>query len=389
LHKRSYENHEKNLNVDTIRRAHFAQVEPHHVCQDRGLYDQLSEACGYRKKCRDPRCSLVCLKNYMCQEALLLKHFWEGHLPSGMMALRGNLTMPLGADVESHRAARTAFLKALSRWSRKTRKTLAIRCYTHATNHYNAHYDYVAYTDATVDQIKALIAKWWRQAGGRRSTTQPLDKPAAWSVYVTKTRKKDEQRFRYVPWRPSDPHDPPALAYTWGTRGFWGDGQTRQSLWKEWCKVMYPPRMIARPITEECPITIRVNESPTPPESGAPLEGFDAEWEALCGQLGNRPVDEPMTYRQGRDASPLIEDIAVRYPDRLVIEEVAPVVKVRDRSGELLRILSTRPEEALTMKGIAARLAWPLDRVSTVMLRDGRIGWYRSAGDNWYYRKTG
>lgn len=255
--------------VDITKQAKLTQERPHHICQNRGLYLQLSRECGYHKKCRDPRCSIECLKAYMEQENMLLQYFWQDRLPAGMRTFRGNLTPYPGASVADHREIRRAFLRKLAAWARENGKVFRLRAYSDCTSHEDCHYDFVAYVsdDVGVDRVKQLVADAWRAAGGRRSSTKTLheEDQGAWSCYTTKTRNRDERRYRYVPWRPEQEDDPPALDFTWGTTGFWGSGTTRAALWKDLIRVLYPKRMVASVVPAEAsprPITMGVTRLP-------------------------------------------------------------------------------------------------------------------------------
>jgi hypothetical protein len=313
----------------------FAQDKPHHICQNRGEFKKRSTLLGYKCRCRDPRCSLECLKAWADQESWILELFWDDILTRSYRRYRGNLTMPKDAALNLHRTARAAFGQAISRYRSAHRCIIMYRCYSDITSHNDCHYDLIMYSDLEPGRLRRVVSDSWRLAGGLRSTVRPLhttddsSEEKAWSKYIVKSRKVDRKRWRFVPVRGG-------LPFTWGTDGFWGKGNTRQSLWKEWIRRTFPERRTVS-ILPLVQLTI----------SKRSADNLMNEWHSKVGRVKvvHYPHDAPIAA--------WAEDLASRYPDTVKITSNKPKYVPPDRLLDLVIILPTAPEDAVALPDLA------------------------------------
>lgn len=377
-------------NVDIIDNSVFTQECPHHVCQNDGMMKRLARQCGYKRKCRDPRCSLACLKAWHEQEKALLLYLWQEKLPEGMRSYRGNLTMPPGATLDDHRKVRGAFLRTLKRHAERAGIEIRLRAYSDYIGPSDLHYDVVAYASETigVERLANMVRDAWLAAGGKRSTFRPLDEGqrAAWSVYTTKARGiKDKRRYRFVPAKGS-------LPYTFGTNGFYT--MSRAALWRELCKIWHPTMLVAKvsdshptPIDnkEKIDTTKCVPETHTLPNDPVTQAARRAVERIVSGEVQGHRFQADLPFAKA------MERLAEEAP--IVIVEDRPTYTPPDTAAQLRRLLPRDPAKARPFADLADQLGWSgaeLQEAIILAQRQGHKVRFTGKGrDLAYYLGTG
>lgn len=217
----------------------FCQINPRYNCRNSHHFIELSLRKGYEIKCRRPRCSRKCNLNWRNQLERCLSRLLACYLPSECQTYRGNLIMPQDATPDQHIKVRKAFRQILDRWKARTGKTLEMFGILDITDAKNAHWDTIAYSNASPTTLRQVIADALKRAGGDHQSLIPttVDESQAHCRYVAKTRKVDQitHRHRYIPAERSAN----GLENVWHTHGFW-QGKSVDALWSELVQEWFP-----------------------------------------------------------------------------------------------------------------------------------------------------
>ncbi len=153
----------------------FAQLHPKHFCQRAEFHRRLEELNGHPSPCRDPRCSLECNRRFSKKIAACTCHRLT-ELSIAMTTFRGNLKLPKGSNADDHRKVKSLYGERI----RYIRKKLGCVIEWHAmmdlTDPANPHWDVVGYSDLSKSRLHEVIAKAWRESGGRSFSLVPMTK---------------------------------------------------------------------------------------------------------------------------------------------------------------------------------------------------------------------
>ncbi|AMV38688.1 hypothetical protein VT85_14715 [Planctomyces sp. SH-PL62] len=214
----------------------FAQQNPRYTCRAASHFRSLSQQKGYVCKCRNPRCSLDCQKNWSRKLGTCLSRHLSDQQAKGYQVLTGNLMMAAGSTASMHRDARAKFLKSIKRWADRHGYVVQVHGTIHVTAPDACHWDVGVWTNAPLTPLHDFWAKAWVRAGGRRlSLVVPGDIEAS-AHYQAKPVARVRDQAHYLP-------SSSGLECTWATAGFWGD-TSADEVWakviREWLALTKP-----------------------------------------------------------------------------------------------------------------------------------------------------
>ncbi len=244
-----------NSKVSLVSQVVFAQAHPRHTCTYLIDFMKRSVREGHRCKCRKIHCSLQCVRNWAQEEKWLQGHLLSG-LPEQYHKFRGNLTMPPNATIEQHKKTRAFFANIISRYCTKNGCVIKYRWISDITSPTDMHYDITAWSDVAPSTLKELWFDAWDRADGKHSSLMLMSGHdiRQWSTYVVKARRKDQNKWRYVPAQNG-------LSFTFTSDGFWDNGTIKtgkvdrttvkhdwvQKTLSEWYKIMLVSNFSNRP----------------------------------------------------------------------------------------------------------------------------------------------
>jgi hypothetical protein len=221
--------------ISHLKNQSFIQKNHRFLCRHQRHYAELSQAKGYRVRCRDPRCSKACQSHWAHKQATCLaKHLHD--LPEEYKVYRGNLTLHKDATPEDHKRVKEAFLQNLRRWKTKHNYTVEMHATLHPTDQRNAHWDFVLFTDSPAKPFRAALASAWERAGGLRCSRVVMtsEEIGAITRYQTKGFVINREEVHLAPHQSEL-----GLDLTWCTRGFWR-GTNLEAIWASLVAEWFP-----------------------------------------------------------------------------------------------------------------------------------------------------
>lgn len=205
----------------------IAQLKPNRICQCSQFRD------AETVKCRDPRCSLSCYRNWSHKNGSILAHFLE-QLDERFTRFRGNLSFMDSATTKDVRATKERFLYELRKWKKRKANRgveFELRAVVHCTGPSQLHYDFVAYADGFVStaRLKSDVRAMWSKAGGRTMafTEQDPDRQTGQARYVYKSVSRVRFRRKRIYLLNTN-----TIRMAWNTGKFFR-GATLNQLWRE------------------------------------------------------------------------------------------------------------------------------------------------------------
>lgn len=262
----------------------FAQQNPRYTCRAASHFRSISQQKGYVCKCRNPRCSLDCQKNWSRKLGTVLARHLSDQEAKGYQVLTGNLMMPPKASACMHKEAREKFLLSIRRWAKRHGYVVQVHGTIHVTSPDACHWDVVVWTDAPKTPLHDFWSKSWARAGGHRLSLVVPGDVVATAHYTAKPVQRQRDQAHYLPTS--------GLECTWATAGFWAETSADEV----WAKVIR--EWLAQAKAEPAP-TSKIELTDTPdnrktPEVYVPGEDMKADRLRFVDRLP-RSIDEAVS----------------------------------------------------------------------------------------------
>ena len=265
----------------------FAQIKPLNYCRKCRSNIELSRnligdgKIAYIIKCRDPRCSHECRIKWSRKQSSIINIFLRDDLPIGCRVYRGNLTMRRGATPNQHATAKKAFLRTMKRWTNRHNCIFEIHATMHITDPNNAHWDIIAYSNASKTKLGKAVSAAWSRAGGKSHSLPllDLDEIAAATRYASKDERvnkerKSNRRYLALPTREL------GLNVVWHTSSFF-QGQKPADLWRKQIQEWKDAGVFCQPASNNCVPTLEPKVDAENPVQSPVQEAIQVRLDAL------------------------------------------------------------------------------------------------------------
>ena len=186
-----------------------------------------------KHKCRDPRCSFACYRNWSFKQGSIFCHFLET-IRNDFQFFRGSFRFGPDSSERDVDNIKKAFLYELRKWKRRKANretTFEINAIAHCTNANSLHYDFIAYASKHVSaqHLISEIRQLWRTAGGFAITLVEQEDSRLFGqgryLYKLMSQKRFRRKRIFLLRRNG-------LRISWQTKTFF-QGKRQAQLWRE------------------------------------------------------------------------------------------------------------------------------------------------------------